>query len=260
MGDPPASPGVRWHIRRFDEIDSTNQYAFDAARAGAEAGLVVVADHQQAGRGRRGRSWAAPAGSSLLVSVLLRPHLAADEVQVVTMAAALALVDAVHAVADVDADIKWPNDLLVADRKLAGILAEADITGGGEVRAVVIGIGCNVTWAGFPTELDETATAIDREAGHPVDRSMLLDTFLARLASRVDTLDTVVGDYRARLATLGRAVRVELADATFEGVATDVDAHGRLVVQPETGPPVIVAAGDVVHLRGVRDPGSTRPA
>src|ERR1700730_9580540 len=109
MGDPAASPGVRWHLRRFDEIDSTNRYALDAARNGTEAGLVVVADHQGAGRGRRGRGWTAPPGSSLLVSVLLRPHLAADEVSVLTMAAALALVDAVSAVAGIDAHLKWPN-------------------------------------------------------------------------------------------------------------------------------------------------------
>jgi BirA family biotin operon repressor/biotin-[acetyl-CoA-carboxylase] ligase len=260
MGDPAANPGVRWNIRRFDEIDSTNQFVLDAARGGAEAGLVVVADHQRAGRGRRGRSWTAPAGSSLLVSVLLRPRLAADEVQVVTMAAALALVDAVREVAGVAADLKWPNDLLVADRKLAGMLAEADVTGGGEVRAVVIGIGCNVSWAGFPDELEESATACDREAGHPVDRAALLDMFLAALASRIDALDTVADDYRARLATIGRAVRVELAAGTIEGVATDVDGQGRLVVQPDGGASVVVAAGDVIHLRGVKDPGSTRPA
>jgi BirA family biotin operon repressor/biotin-[acetyl-CoA-carboxylase] ligase len=258
MGDPAASPEVRWRIRRFDDIDSTNRYVLDAARAGAAAGLVVVADHQRSGRGRRGRVWTAPAGSSLLLSVLLRPTVAAEAVHVVTMAAALALADAVGAVAGVDADLKWPNDLIVDERKLAGLLAEADVTGSGAVRGVVIGIGCNVTWAGFPAELDDTATACDREAGHPVDRARLLDTFLAELASRIDALAAVPADYRARLATLGRAVRVELAGRTLEGVATDVDELGRLVVRPAAGPPVVVAAGDVVHLRGVTGPGSTR--
>lgn len=258
MGDAEASPGVRWRLRRFDEIDSTNRYALDAARAGTAAGLVVIADHQQAGRGRRGRAWTAPPGSSLLVSVLLRPRLAADEVHVVTMAAALALVDAVRLVAGVDADLKWPNDLLVDERKLAGLLAEVDITAGGVVRAVVVGVGCNVTWEGFPSELEDTATACDREAGRHVERAALLDGFLAQLAARIETLDTVPGDYRARLATIGRQVRVELTDRTLEGVATGVDDHGRLVVQPSAGPSVTVAAGDVVHLRGVTDPGSSR--
>src|SRR5260370_40007653 len=127
MGDPAASPGVRWNIRRFDEIDSTNQYVLDAARGGAEAGLVVVADHQRAGRGRRGRSWIAPAGSSLLVSVLLRPRLAADEVQLVTMAAAPALRRAGREDARAAADLKWPNDLLLADHNLAARLPPPDV-------------------------------------------------------------------------------------------------------------------------------------
>ena len=253
MGDAAASPGVRWRLRRFDEIDSTNRYALDEARAGTAAGLVVVADHQGAGRGRRGRTWTAPPGSSLLVSVLLRPRLDADEVHLVTMAAALALADAVRVVAGFDAALKWPNDLLVGERKLAGLLAEADITGG-VVRAVVIGVGCNVSWDGFPSELEDTATACDREAGRPVGRAELLDAFLDLLAARLETLDTVPRDYRTRLATIGRQVRVELTDRTLEGVATGVDERGRLVVQPNTGPPVTVAAGDVVHLRGVTDP------
>lgn len=258
MGHAAASPGVGWRLRRFDEIDSTNRYALDAARAGEPAGLVVVADHQAAGRGRRGRTWSAPPGSSLLVSVLLRPQLATDAVHVVTMAAALALADAVRLVAGVDADLKWPNDLLVGDRKLAGLLAEADLSGGGAVQAVVIGVGCNVRWAGFPAELDATATACDREAGHPVERAELLDAFLGALTTRLDHLDRVPEDYRARLATVGRRVRVELSDATITGVATGVDDRGYLVVQPDRGPSVTVAAGDVVHLRRVTDPGSTR--
>src|ERR1700730_3614538 len=87
MADPPASPGVQWHIRRFTEIDSTNRYVLDAARAGAPPGLVVVADHQHAGRGRRGRAWTAPPGSSLLVSVLLGPPTAPDQAQLLAMAA-----------------------------------------------------------------------------------------------------------------------------------------------------------------------------
>ena len=101
MGDLPAIPAVRWRIRRLEDVDSTNRLVLDEARAGAGAGLVVVADHQHAGRGRRGRVWTAPPRSSLLVSVLLRPTLAAEQLHVVTMAAGLALLDAVGTVAGV---------------------------------------------------------------------------------------------------------------------------------------------------------------
>mgnify|MGYP001164785387 CR=1 FL=1 len=258
MGDQPASPGVRWRIRRFDEIDSTNRYALDAARAGEPPGLVVVADHQQAGRGRRGRAWAAPAGSSLLVSILLAPPPAPDRVQLLTMATGLALVASVRSVAGFDAELKWPNDLVVGDRKLAGLLAETDVRDG-RVRAVVVGIGCNVTWEGYPDWLAETATACDREAGHPVDRGELLDVVLDELARRLADLGAVAADYRARLGTLGRAVRVELATGVLEGVATGIDDDGRLVVTPHDGAPVVVAAGDVVHLRPITDRGPTTP-
>ncbi|HEV3449621.1 MAG TPA: biotin--[acetyl-CoA-carboxylase] ligase [Acidimicrobiia bacterium] len=259
MADPPASPGVQWHIRRFTEIDSTNRYVLDAARAGAPPGLVVVADHQHAGRGRRGRAWTAPPGSSLLVSVLLGPPPEPDHAQVLAMAAGLALAAAVRAVAGFDAELKWPNDLVVGDRKLAGLLAETDARGG-RVRSVVVGIGCNVTWVGFPPELAETATACDREAGHAVDRGALLDALLDALAAELAALDAVPARYRSRLGTLGQEVRVELATGTLEGAAVDVDEHGRLAVQPPTGPPVLVGAGDVIHLRRVTDPGPRPPA
>ncbi len=259
MGDPPASRDARWRIRRFDDIDSTNRYTLDAARAGAAPGLVVVADHQTAGRGRRGRTWTAPAGSSLLVSLLLAPPAVADDVHRLTMAAALALQAAVGQVAGVDTALKWPNDLVVGDRKLAGLLAEADVHAG-SVRHVIVGIGCNVAAVDFPPELATTATSCAHEAGRPVDRGALLDAFLSLLAVRLDALDEVPADYRARLSTVGRAVRVELESGAVEGVATDVDASGRLVVQPTDAPPLVVAVGDVVHLRPITDRGSTPPA
>jgi BirA family transcriptional regulator, biotin operon repressor / biotin---[acetyl-CoA-carboxylase] ligase len=248
MGDEPANR-VRWRLQRFDTIDSTNRWVLDEARAGAPAGLVAIADHQSAGRGRRGRTWIAPSGSSLLVSVLLRPELAIEDVQLVMMAAALALRDAVREIAGVHADVKWPNDLVVNDRKLAGVLAEADVDASGEVNAVVVGIGCNVQWDDVPPELAEIATACNLEAGRDVDRARLLDAFLDALADQLKRLDAVASGYRAALGTLGRSVRVELGDRVLEGVATAVDDAGRLVVTPDGGAPEVVAAGDVVHLR-----------
>jgi len=241
--------GVRWQVRRFAEIDSTNRWLLDEARAGAPAGLVAVADHQTAGRGRRGRAWTAAPGSALLVSVLVRPELAVDRLHVLTMAVALALADAVHEVSSVQADVKWPNDLIVGDRKLAGLLAEADVSATGEVRAVVIGAGCNIEWEGVPADLSESATAIRRETDAPVDRWRLLDALLDHLAARLVDLDEVPADYRARLATLGRRVRVDLGETAIEGNASDVDDHGRLIVELDGGERMTVAVGDVVHLR-----------
>jgi BirA family biotin operon repressor/biotin-[acetyl-CoA-carboxylase] ligase len=234
---------MRFVVRRFDSLDSTNRYLLDEARGGAPAGLVVVADHQTAGRGRRGRTWLAPPGASLLVSVLLRPQLPASRPQLCTMAAGVALAEAVEEVANFAPDLKWPNDLVARDRKLAGILAEAD----GD--ALVVGAGLNVQWDEFPAELAELATACNLEAGRAVDRDEVLAAFLVRLGARLADADGTAAAYRDRLATLGRRVRVEQPDGELVGTARDVGAMGELLVEPDRGAAVWVHAGDVVHLR-----------
>jgi BirA family transcriptional regulator, biotin operon repressor / biotin---[acetyl-CoA-carboxylase] ligase len=243
--DPGRTSNGRepWRVRRFAEIDSTNRYLLGEARGGAAEGLVAVADHQTAGRGRFDRRWEAPPGSSLLVSVLLRPAPHRDASHTAVMAVALALAEAVEDVAGVIAELKWPNDLVVGDRKLAGLLAER------EGDALVIGAGCNVEWEAFPPELAATSTACNLEAGRSVDRDALLDLFLARLASALDALEQVPARYRARLATLGRRVRVERAHDTLVGEAVDVTHDGALVVRDDDGTDELVTAGDVVHLR-----------
>src|SRR5262249_27789658 len=158
--------------RWFDSLDSTNRYVLDEARRGAPEGLVAVADFQTAGRGRRGRGWGAPPGASLLASVLLRPALGPGRTPPGWMAGGAAMAEAVTRVAGFTPGLKWPNDLVVGDRKLAGILAERD----GD--AVVVGTGVNVDWHEFPPEIAATATACNLEAGHAVDRRALLDAFL----------------------------------------------------------------------------------
>jgi len=241
---PEGEPIERSHeVRWFDSLDSTNRYLLDEARRGAPEGLVAVADFQTAGRGRRGRGWVAPPGASLLVSVLLRPALAPEQTPLVTMACGVAMVDAVARVAGFNPGLKWPNDVVVGDRKLVGILAERD---GG---AVVVGAGVNVEWRAFPAELAETATACNLEAGRSVDRRQLLDVFLAELDRRYAELDAVVGEYRARLETLGRRVRVEGPDGDVVGRAVGIGAAGQLQVEVDGGGAVEVRVGDVVHLR-----------
>jgi BirA family biotin operon repressor/biotin-[acetyl-CoA-carboxylase] ligase len=235
-------------LRRHAAIDSTNREAADLARAGAPEGVVVVADHQTAGRGRLGRTWAAPPASSLLTTVVLRPALPAGRVHLVTMAVALAAADACADVAGFMPDLKWPNDLIVGDRKLAGVLAEAAFDGDA-VQWVVVGIGLNVNWPDeLPDELRDVAVAANHVANHDVDRDALLETLLRELETRYAALDAVVADYRVRCVTIGRVVRVELAGETFTGQALDVDADGHLIVGTGVGART-VTAGDVVHVR-----------
>jgi BirA family biotin operon repressor/biotin-[acetyl-CoA-carboxylase] ligase len=220
------------------EVTSTNDEVAARARAGAPEGMVVVADSQSAGRGRRGRPWEAPAGSSLLVSVLLRPaapHLA-------LVAAGLAALAACRTTTGVDASLKWPNDLVVEGHgKLAGILAEGAPDGG-----VVVGLGINVDWATTPPPAGATSLAL--VGGVEVDREGLLVAYLVALEDRCrQAPDALMADYRAACSTIGRPVRVALPDGTaLEGSATGVDDDGRLVIDGRH-----VAAGDVVHVRSV---------
>jgi BirA family biotin operon repressor/biotin-[acetyl-CoA-carboxylase] ligase len=180
--------------------------------------------------------------------VLLRPELAPEVLHVVTMRVALALVDALEATAQLPAELKWPNDLVVGARKLAGLLAEAEISGTA-VRAVVVGMGCNVTQTEFTDDLSTTATSVALEGGRVPERDVLLDAVLERLDARLEApAETIRSDYRARLSTIGRQVQVELEDRVITGRARDVDDGGRLLVEHE-GELVALSVGDVVHLR-----------
>lgn len=274
-----ALAGTRFaDVRWVAETGSTNADVLALAREGAPEGTVVVADHQRAGRGRRARRWVAPPGGSLLVSVLLRPR--ADVASLAPMAAAVALAEAAQGVGGVEARLKWPNDLVVAtpsgERKLAGLLAEADWPVAGAVPAggrrpaaeervvVVVGAGLNVAWpgrggdAGLPADLAEvagTATALSW-LGAEVDRADVLVAYLralepryGRLSGGVEAGTEVVDAWRARSATLGRRVRVDLGGAEVEGIAVDLTPQGHLVVDTGAHGRRTLAVGDVVHLR-----------
>jgi BirA family biotin operon repressor/biotin-[acetyl-CoA-carboxylase] ligase len=281
-------PGTRFtDIRRFETLDSTNRYLLEEARNGAPDGVVAVAGHQSAGRGRLGRRWEAPAGANLLLSVLLRPHLPHPHRHLAGAVVALAAAEAAESVAGLRLGLKWPNDLLGADgRKVAGVLAEGDLSGGtgspgspggfpgspgspgspggspgspGSLpAAIVVGIGINVNWpaadADLPPDLTGVATSLRQQAGHPVDRDRLQNDLLRALEPRRDDLDTAAGrlrqadEFRSRCTTIGTPVRIELANSEFEGMAVDVTAEGHLVVEVE-GTTRTVVAGDVVHVR-----------
>jgi BirA family transcriptional regulator, biotin operon repressor / biotin---[acetyl-CoA-carboxylase] ligase len=247
-----AMSAWEWRVQRFEEIDSTNTYLRERAREGAPEGLVAVADHQTAGRGRLQRRWESPPGANLLLSVLLRPECDADDLHLCTSAVALAAADACREVAGVDVTFKWPNDLLVGESKLAGILAEVEFAGGAP-PAVVVGIGINVAWPG-PADAGGTCLEDVEGSAQPVDRKVLLDHLLYALAPRREMLDDENGrwvladEVRRRCSTLGQRVRVSLANEELVGVAHGIDRSGRLVIETETGLRT-VTAGDVVHLR-----------
>lgn len=245
-----ATGGGLWRdVRVVAETGSTNADVAAAARRGEPEGLVVVAGFQRAGRGRLDRTWVAPPGSALTFSALLRPvEVPLARWSCLPLLAGVAVASAVRETCGVDARLKWPNDVLVGERKLAGLLTE--VTGG----AAVLGVGLNVTTTAeqLPTP---AATSLLVE-GATVDRDRLLDAVLDALGRRYATWRLPGGDvatldaYRELCTTLGRTVRVLLpGDRTLDGVATAIGASGALVVHAHDGTVHDLAAGDVVHVR-----------
>ena len=259
--DTTAVPGTRFaEVRWVAETGSTNRDLLESASAGVPEGLVLVADHQSAGRGRLDRTWTAPPGSSLLVSALVRPTVRPSDAFLVTVAAAVAASEACEDVAGVRPGIKWPNDLVITDggrfegHKLAGILAES-VVRDGRISAIVLGMGLNVNWPEeLPPDLASRAVSLAHVTGSPVDREALLVAWLVRFDSRLDQIESaegrtaLVAELRSRSATLGQLVRVEMADGIVIGKAEAITDSGHLVVRSdETGEEIEVTVGDVVH-------------
>jgi BirA family transcriptional regulator, biotin operon repressor / biotin---[acetyl-CoA-carboxylase] ligase len=251
-GQEARFPALR--VKRVARTRSTQDIVLHAARSGAGEGLCCIADEQTAGRGRQGRVWSAPAGSALLVSVLLRrsPAVASG----VPFAAGLALVDALETTAGVSAGLKWPNDVLVDERKLAGILCEVAPSGALEGRvAIALGLGVNLSVAAFPDGAQ--GVSLHELVDHPPDADTLFRAWMDQLWDRLVTLErggvpAIVAGWRHVAIGLGQPVTVRSAAGTLNGVAVDVEDDGALLVR-SGGELHRVLAGDV-HL------GSTTPS
>jgi BirA family biotin operon repressor/biotin-[acetyl-CoA-carboxylase] ligase len=246
-----ADGGLWTDVRVVENAQSTNAEVAAAARDGAPEGLVLVAESQTAGRGRRDRSWTTPPRAGLTFSVLLRPAFPAAVWGWLPLLAGLALATPLSSLSELDVALKWPNDVLVGERKLGGILTEVVGTG------VVVGIGLNVSLRADELPVP-TATSLAIEGSAVLDRDPVLRAVLRELERRYVDLTRASGDaaasglaaaYRDACTTLGRDVRVELPGSQLlEGTAVDIDADGRLVIDAG-GRRETVAAGDVVHVR-----------
>jgi BirA family biotin operon repressor/biotin-[acetyl-CoA-carboxylase] ligase len=243
-----VSPIV-WRVEHFDEIDSTNTYLTSKVAEDVAEGLVVMADFQTSGRGRLDRQWESPPRASLLCSILLRPNLDAEHLQMVVACAALAARAALVRLSGVRPQLKWPNDLIVGQNKIAGLLAEVVTAQDG--FAVVVGLGVNLTYRG-PEGIN--ATSVVHEAGVTIEPRALLDLVLEEIDLRRSQLDSepgwrqLRGEYERSLATIGQRVRVEQQRGAVEGMAVGVDDAGRLLVDVD-GETRVFDVGDVVHVR-----------
>lgn len=240
-------------LHHFDEIGSTNAKAFELAQEGAFAGEVVIAETQTAGKGRRGRTWVSPPGQNLALSVVLRPEVAPHRAAEVTLVAAVALAETIRE-AGVDATIKWPNDIQVEGRKVAGILTElsADTE---QVQFVVLGIGVNLNseLTDFPPEVAETATSLRVARGSPVPRALFTAALFTKLEQWLDRwaedgFEPIRLAWKRLSSTIGQEVLVRAERQELRGVAEDIDAHGALMLR--VGDRLErVLAGDVEQLR-----------
>lgn len=237
-----------WWVEITDASPSTNALVAERARAGEQEGLVVVTEHQTAGRGRLDRVWEVPARSSLTFSVLLRPDVPAQDWPWLPLLTGYA-VQAALADRLPDIALKWPNDVLVEERKVAGILVERVDTPQGPAAVVGIGINVSQTLEELPVAL---ATSVELETGEPVDRTGLLDQVLGSLHGLQGLLldpEALRAAYADVCSTLGRVVDVHLpGDEVRRGEALDIDARGALVVSSADAT-FTVGAGDVIHVR-----------
>jgi len=257
----------------FSTTESTNDVASALAASSdpgsnasnaSNAGAVVIADAQTAGRGRRGRTWFSPPGSGLYVSVVLDPGGARREPEralaLLTLAAGVALAEAVHRATGLAPDIKWPNDLLIGRRKLAGILAEGIASGPvdealstSRVTRVVLGYGINVAATAYPPELSDRATSLESELGRSVDRAALCAETIASMAARYDDLlagrfDAILDAWHARASgSRGAHVRWETPEGGQSGTTAGVDDMGALLVRVGARVERLVA-GEIVWI------------
>lgn len=250
-------------IMRFDSVGSTNTEATRHAARGAAEGLIILAREQIAGRGRRKREWSSPKDAGLYLSIVLRPRCPIERTPLITLAAAIAVCDALRQQCSLCADIKYPNDLLCGGRKICGILAEMSnertTNGANDSSIVILGVGINIEARAIPEELRDTATAIEVETNGALGqegREGLLRGIVKRFGSLYEELHaeagaaTIVREWSARSSYAeGKAVRVSTETEIFEAVTSGLAPDGALCVRMADGTTRSIYAGDVVALR-----------
>ena len=245
----------RSHIHWFDSIESTNTHAKALAKAGAPHGTVLIADHQTGGRGRRGRSFHSPAGVGVYMSVLLRPECPPARLMHLTCAAAVAACDAVESAAGIRPGIKWTNDLVWGQKKLAGILTELSLTPEGTVEYAIIGIGVNCCQRpeDFPEELRSIAASLSAVTGREIDRNQVSAALILQLEKMARTLtckEATLARYKKDCITLGKYVSLVRGKEVSHGTAVDIDGEGALIVRRDDGSMETVNSGEV-SVRGM---------
>ena len=242
-------------IYYYDAVESTNLLAIELAQQGTPEGTVVLADKQLSGRGRGTRSWHSPAGVGIYCSVVLRPTTPPAKAQLITLMAGVSIVKAIALRTGLSPRVKWPNDILINDKKVAGILLESMISGA-QMGHSVLGFGVNVNNgpADLPENLRMKVSSLLMELKKPVDRSTLLIEIFSELERlyhifQHEDFPIILEQWRRYSSTLGQRVRIWQKDQATVGIAVDLTEDGGLLVRLEGGKQIVIHAGDVEHLR-----------
>ena len=241
----------------YDRIGSTNDLALQRGIEGGREGTLILAECQTAGRGRHGRRWHAPSGTSLLASLIFRHRLLADQIGIPNLIGAVAIATAIRELTDQPATIKWPNDVQIQGKKVSGILTELEYDRHRQPFFVMgFGVNVNTSLADFPEELRAWATSLRIESGREISRVALLQMILHRLEDNYlhlkrGKIASIIEAANRLSGTLGKWVRLEMAKGTFEGIAEKIDADGGLWLRDESGQSRKFLVGEVVHTRGL---------
>jgi BirA family transcriptional regulator, biotin operon repressor / biotin---[acetyl-CoA-carboxylase] ligase len=249
--------GELWkELMVYDSVESTNDLAMSLAASGIIAsGTVIIADRQTKGKGRLGRTWESPAGLNIYLSIVIQPELEPKNVTMLTIVTAVAGAAALRKTCNVPVSIKWPNDLVIADKKIGGILTEVRADPD-RINLAVIGIGINVnmTDKDFPEEIRYSATSVKQETGTVFSRNEIIIQLLREFeywygllitGGRVPLLDA----WKKSSSTLGRKVKATIGETSISGIAEDIDDNGMLILKIQSGEKITISAGDLTLLR-----------
>jgi BirA family biotin operon repressor/biotin-[acetyl-CoA-carboxylase] ligase len=238
----------------YKTINSTNLVAMEIAEKTPE-GTVVIADSQENGRGRLGRTWISPPHANIYMSIILKPEIGTQDITLLTIMASVACAKALGRATGLKVTIKWPNDLIVSDKKIGGILTELTIQQKKIVSAVVgIGINVNMEIDDFPEDLKETATSVQTETGKTFYREGIVSQVLNELdiwytfLKKMDR-KKLLSEWQINTSTLGKKVKVIIGKETLEGFAESIENDGRLVLRLQSGETRRISSGDLILLR-----------
>jgi len=250
---------VDWNIEKYDSVSSTQDVARQFAREGAREGTVVLAKQQLQGRGRGGRKWCSPRGSGLWATIVLRPDTPPVHLPLLSVLVSVAIARAVESLTGSDVFIKWPNDVFMRGRKLAGVLCEAESDPGKGVSVVLAGFGLNLREpeGGFEREIAGLATSLETETGNRIEDEIVLDSILAVLGEMYGRFlegrgSDIVEEATSRNLLIGKVVKVKVGDEVVEGKALGLTERGGLLIREDGGSLVEITSGEILDHTPIR--------